>query len=198
MLHQKRNSFITAFVHKSWSRSSVVAPKCYQEKLCFVFVFLIIPQSVSSCSYRHILENRAGTCFMWDDIKHEHRAMNECQVWWVQCRPGASSTGTGWHIWLHWKTFRLYRKSEVSPIALMLPTLPLRCTGESLTFKFSITSLLMTRSAEEFEKVTEDTSSNRERNHVAEWWKLGEKRQESGSGHFVKSLYEREMIQTSR
>lgn len=26
-----------------------------------------------------------------------------------------------------------------------------------------------------FEKVTEDTSSNGERNHVEEWWKLGEK-----------------------
>ena len=59
--------------------------------------------------------------------------------------------------------------NQRSPLLmLMLPTLPLRCTGESLTFKFSITSLLMTRSAEEFEKVTEDTSSNRERNHVAE------------------------------
>lgn len=50
----------------------------------------------------------------------------------------------------------------------MLPTLRLRSTKESLVFGFSITSLLLTRSVEEVEKVTEDISSNGKRNHVEE------------------------------
>ena len=75
ILDQKRYCFIMAFICRSWRRSSVVTQKCYQN----VFFLILLLQSVSSCSYRHILENRQ-TCSMWHNIKHEHRAMNECQV----------------------------------------------------------------------------------------------------------------------
>lgn len=43
-----------------------------------------------------------------------------------------------------------------------------------------------------------DKSLNGERNQVEQWWKWGEKRQESDCGHFVKSLNERAMIDTTQ
>lgn len=50
----------------------------------------------------------------------------------------------------------------------------------------------------QFDKMREDTSSKRGEKSCRGMMKIRRKRQESDSGHFVKSLNETAMIQTSR
>lgn len=136
-------------------------------------VLIFFPQSVFSCSDRHILGN--GT--MWHNITHEL---------WTNAKCGECSADLEPVVWIQGGTFGYINEHSNStgnqrspPLALMLPTPPHRnSTGSSVSGIFNNITTNGRVVWRQKQGGLCKCPLQMGRNHVEEWWKLGEKARE--------------------